>query len=35
MLLSMVMVFCNYVNVEWIIILVAMAFGKGIGGARR
>ena len=33
MLLSMVMVFCNYVNVEWIIIgFMALAFfGKGIG----
>lgn len=33
MLLSMVMVFCNYVNVEWMIIgFMALAFfGKGIG----
>ncbi|VTN11310.1 D-glucarate permease [Raoultella terrigena] len=33
MLLSMVMVFCNYVNAEWMIIgFMAMAFfGKGIG----
>jgi ACS family glucarate transporter-like MFS transporter len=33
MLLSMTMVFCNYVNVEWMIIgFMAMAFfGKGIG----
>ncbi|MFP1453517.1 hypothetical protein ACLB1N_31465 [Escherichia coli] len=32
-LLSMVMVFCNYVNVEWMIIgFMALAFfGKGIG----
>ncbi len=29
MLLSMVMVFCNYVNVEWMIIgFMALAFGK-------
>ncbi|MEN1720328.1 hypothetical protein AAIH56_36230, partial [Pseudomonas aeruginosa] len=35
MLLSMVMVFCNYVNVEWMIIgFMALAFfGKGIGCA--
>ena len=33
MLLSMTMVFCNYVNAEWMIIgFMAMAFfGKGIG----
>ncbi|CIE71470.1 glucarate permease [Salmonella enterica subsp. enterica serovar Typhi] len=33
MLLSMVMVFCNYVNVEWMIIgfMVLAFFGKGIG----
>ncbi len=33
MLMSMVMVFCNYVNVEWMIIgFMALAFfGKGIG----
>lgn len=35
MLLSMVMVFCNYVNVEWMIIgFMALAFfGKGDRGA--
>lgn len=33
MLLSMVMVFCNYVNVEWMIIgfMALVFFGKGIG----
>lgn len=33
MLLLMVMVFCNYVNVEWMIIgfMVLVFFGKGIG----
>ncbi len=33
MLLSMVMVFCNYVNVAWMIIgFMALAFfGKGVG----